>query len=260
MRPFYILLSLILGVGAHTSCTSQYNIDGNASIQGFDGQKMYLRLNTCDGPMQTVCIDSCEVVHGVFNFGGAVDSVVMAELYLGSYPMMPVVLEDGRLLVQMDNIEQSITGGPLNERLSSFLAQRFRCENSLVDLDRRARLMLYQGKSTDEVMLAFDPLKESVINRIRELDAQFVRDNYTNPLGPGYFMRICTDDAGFPRNDCEIVSILADAPQAFLRNPFIDHFIHHAGITNEMLLECRENKAKAAKKKSKKSSRDRKQK
>lgn len=259
MRPTHVLLASLLGVGSFEGCTSQYNIDGNASIQGLDGQKMYLRLNTCDGPQQTVCIDSCEVVHGVFNFGGAIDSVVMAELYLGSYPMMPVVLEDGRLLVQMDNVAQSITGGPLNERLSNFLAQRYRCENSLVDLDRRARLMIYEGKSTEEVLVAFDPLKESVLNQMRALDAQFVRDNYSNVLGPGYFMRICTDNAGFPRSDEEIISILADAPQDFLKNPFIEHFIHHAGITNEMLREYRANQVNAEQMKTKKRNNRRKQ-
>lgn len=243
MRHLYILLTLLLGADGFVSCASQYTIDGNASIQGFDGQKMYLHLNTCDGPARTVCIDSCEVIHGVFNFGGAIDSVVMAELYLGSYPMMPVVLEDGQLLVQMNELEQSISGGPLNERLSQFLAQRFRCENSLIDLDRRARLMLYEGKSAEEILVAFDPLKESVLNQMRDLDAKFVRDNYTNVLGTGYFMRICTDEAGLPRSDKDILRILADAPESFLNDPFVNHFIHHAGITNEMLRECRSDKA-----------------
>lgn len=239
MRHFHILLAILGGVATLCGCASQFNIDGNSSIAGLDGQKMYLRISTCEGPNQTICLDSCEVVHGMFSFGGAVDSVAMADLYIGNFPMMPVVLEDGRLFIQMDNMMQTISGGPLNERLNTFLAERNRCEASLMDLDRRARMMMYEGKSLDQVLVAFDPLKNSLIDQMNALDAAFVRENYTNVLGPGYFMRICTDAQGFPRSDEEIVSILADAPQSFLANPFIDHFLNHAGITHDMLDACR---------------------
>lgn len=235
MRHYCILLAILEGIVTLCGCASQFNIDGNSSIAGIDGQKMYLRIATCDGPDKTVCLDSCEVVHGMFSFGGAVDSVAMADLYIGSFPMMPVVLEDRRLFVQMDNMMQTISGGPLNERLNTFLAERNRCEASLMDLDRRARMMMYEGKTLDQVLVAFDPLKSTLINQMNALDAAFVRENYTNVLGPGYFMRICTDGNGVPRNDSEIISILADAPQSFLANPFIDHFLNHAGITHDML-------------------------
>lgn len=241
MRHYCILLAILEGIATLCGCASQFNIDGNSSIAGLDGQKMYLRISTCDGPGQTICLDSCEVVHGMFSFGGAVDSVAMADLYIGSFPMMPVVLEDGRLFVQMDNMMQTISGGPLNERLNTFLAQRNRCEASLMDLDRRARMMMYEGKSLDQILVAFDPVKNTLIDQLNALDAAFVRENYTNVLGPGYFMRICTDAKGFPRNDSEIISILADAPQSFLANPFIDHFLSHAGITSDMLDACRKH-------------------
>lgn len=239
MRHYCILFAIIEGIATLCGCASQFNIDGNSSIAGLDGQKMYLRISTCDGPDKTICLDSCEVVHGMFSFGGAVDSVAMADLYIGSFPMMPVVLEDRRLFVQMDNMMQTISGGPLNDRLNTFLAERNRCEASLMELDRRARMMMYEGKSLDEILVAFDPLKNTVIDQMNALDAAFVRENYTNVLGPGYFMRICTDDKGLPRNDNEIISILADAPKVFLDNPFIDHFLNHAGITADMLDACR---------------------
>lgn len=240
MRHYCILFAILEGIATFCGCASQFNIDGNSSIAGIDGQKMYLRIATCDGPDQTICLDSCEVVHGMFSFGGAVDSVAMADLYIGSFPMMPVVLEDRRLFVQMDNMMQTISGGPLNDRLNTFLAERNRCEASLMDLDRRARMMMYEGKSVDQVLVAFDPLKNALIDQMNALDAAFVRENYTNVLGPGYFMRICTDKKGSPRNDSEIISILADAPQSFLANPFINHFLHHAGITTDMLDTCRQ--------------------
>lgn len=224
-----------LGVLALCACSSQYNIDGNSSISGLDGQKMYLHMMTADGHNSMVCIDSCEVVHGTFNFGGVVDSVAMAELYMGDAPMMPVVLENGSLLVQMDNMMQSVSGGPLNDRLNAFLTKRNRCENELWDIDRRARMMVFEGKTAEQIVLVLDPIKNQVINTMKQLDTQFVKDNYSNVLGPGYFMRMCMNESGMPRIDQHIIEILADAPEAFLHNPAVEHFIHVAGLTPEAI-------------------------
>lgn len=229
------LIMACLGVLALCGCSSQYNIDGNSSISGLDGQKMYLHMMTADGGNTMVCIDSCEVVHGTFNFGGVVDSVAMAELYMGSAPMMPVVLENGSLLVQMDNMMQSVSGGPLNDRLNEFLAKRNRCENELWDIDRRARMMVYEGKTAEQIVLVLDPIKNQVISTMRQLDTQFVKDNYSNVLGPGYFMRMCMSESGMPRIDEQIIEILADAPADFLHNPFVEHFLFTSGLTPEAI-------------------------
>lgn len=229
------LIMSFLGVTALCACSSQYNIDGNSSISGLDGQKMYLHMMTNDGRNTMVCIDSCEVVHGTFNFGGVVDSVAMAELYMGSAPMMPVVLENGSLLVQMDNMMQSVSGGPLNDRLNEFLTKRNRCESELWDIDRRARMMVYEGKTAEQIVLVLDPIKNQVVNTMRQLDTQFVKDNYCNVLGPGYFLRMCMNESGMPRVDQQIIEILADAPEAFLRNPAVEHYVHAAGLTPEII-------------------------
>lgn len=244
MRSFNVILAQILGAAALCSCSSQYNIDGNSSIAGIDGQKMYLRMMTSDGRSEMICLDSCEVVHGTFNFGGVIDSVAIADLYMGSSPMMPIVLENGSLFIQMDNMMQSVSGGPLNERLSQFMGRRNRCETELWDLNRRARMMVYEGKSVDQIVLALDPIRNKLVDQLKELDMQFIKDNYSNVLGPGYFMRICTDDYGTPRKDDEILKILADAPRAFLEHPNIENFLFMAGITPESLQSLRTTQAK----------------
>ena len=60
----------------------------------------------------------------------------MAEVYMGNDVLMPVVLEGGPLLLQLDTYGQSVKGGPLNERLTDFLSRRARYDNELWDLDR----------------------------------------------------------------------------------------------------------------------------
>lgn len=222
-----------------TACTSQYNIDGNSSIAGLDGQKMYLRLVTLDGRQEMVCLDSCEVVHGTFNFGGVVDSVAMAELYMGSAPMMPVVLENGSLFIQMDNAMQSVSGGPLNDRLGAFLMKRGRIENELWDLNRRARNMVYEGKTVEQIVAAIDPLRNTLTEQLHSLEVDFVRENFDNVLGPGYFMRMCNATLGIPAMADQLIPILADAPQSFMNHPGVRQSLFMAGITEEMINEQR---------------------
>lgn len=220
----------MLGLAGISACSSQYAIDGNSTIADLDGQKLYLRI-TKDGTSRDLCLDSCEVVHGCFNFGGAVDSVAMVELYMGDYPMMPVVLENGQLFIQMDNASQQITGGPLNERLNEFLMKRSRCENELWEINRRARNMLYEGKNLDQIVVALDPIRNNLLQRIKNMETSFVKSNYTNVLGPGYFIRMCDNEFGFPQMNDQIRDILADAPDEFLRHPYVANYLHMMGYS-----------------------------
>lgn len=234
MRLATILLLHIVGLAALSGCSAQYNIDGNSTIAGLDGQKLYLRATMPDGKQQSVYLDSCEVVHGTFRFGGVVDSVFMADLYMGDEPMMPVVIEDGQMFVQMDNMMQSISGGQLNDRLNAFLIKHSRCERELWDLNRRARNMVYEGKSLEQIVAVIDPIKSSLLRQMKQLEVNFVKDNYNNVLGPGYFMRMCMS-MGMPTADEDIMDILLNAPDAFLSTPFIDNYTMMIGLTPERL-------------------------
>lgn len=244
MHRLYAIFTLLLGFTGLESCVSQYNIDGNSTIAGIDGQKMYLRMTTGD-KTQTICLDSCEIVHGTFRFGGAVDSVAMVDLYMGDDPMMPVVLENGELFVQMDHAAQSVSGGPLNERLNNFLTKQSKYENELWDINRRARYMLYEGKSLEQIVAAIDPLKSKILEQMRSLEVQFVKDNYENVLGPGYFMRMCNTPAESSFMGDAILDILENAPATFLAHPFIEKYLFSTGLTPNSLLEHRTSRRRA---------------
>ena len=80
MRQISFFLLLLLGLSA---CSSQYNIDGNSSLACLDGKKLYLRVPKTKGQSANgVNIDSCVVVHGRFSFGGTIDSIALAEIYV----------------------------------------------------------------------------------------------------------------------------------------------------------------------------------
>ena len=50
---------------------TEYMVEGNSTIQTMDGKKLYLKAYKDD---DLVDIDSSDVVHGKFNFIGALDS------------------------------------------------------------------------------------------------------------------------------------------------------------------------------------------
>lgn len=244
MRHFFRFLTTIMGIITCCSCSSEYKIDGSSSISGLDGQKLYLRLTT-DGETRNVCLDSCEVIHGCFNFSGAVDSVAMVELYMGSYPMMPVVIENGNLFVQMDNVLQTVSGGPLNDRLNDFLTKHTRLENDLWDLDRRARYMIYEGKSAEDIIISIDPLRRDIVKKMQKLEVEFVKANYDNPLGPGYFIRMFNSEP-HDTSDEMVLDIVSNATPAFLAHPFVRQIINERGMDLSGLLKDSTRRTRAA--------------
>lgn len=226
MRQIYYILLLLIGL---TSCSSQYNIDGNSSLACLDGKKLYLRVprNKAE-TAQNVNLDSCVVVHGRFSFGGRIDSISMAEIYVGDQHLMPVVLEGGQLLLQVDNYAQTITGGPLNDRLSEFMTQRARYDNELWEIDRTANRMIFAGMSMPAVVEKLEPKRRTLLDKIEKLEIKFVLDNADNVLGEGYFLML-TEQQPFPVMTKQLQEIVERAPASFRKHPMIRHYLFAAG-------------------------------
>lgn len=229
MRNLFIIIA---GLLALSSCASQYNIDGNSSLACMDGQKLYLRISHyVDDRHQVVNIDSCEVIHGRFTFGGSVDSIALAEVYLNNEPLMPIVLEGGELLMQVDNYGQTVTGGPLNERLTAFNQERYRYYNDLWELDAKARALLYQGVSMEEVSRQLEPRRNALLKKLEDMEVKFVLDNSNNALGAGYFMQMAAN-TGLPLLSPSMERIVKKAPSDFFRHPQVRNYLLFAGYAN----------------------------
>ncbi|MDY6113055.1 MAG: DUF4369 domain-containing protein, partial [Alloprevotella sp.] len=141
------LLLLILATTSMllTACSDQCSIAGNSTVGSLDGRMLYLRVS-CNG-QEVMSLDSCEVTHGRFTFSSTLDSTRVAQVYIGNESLMPVVLETGELMVQVDHSGQRVSGGPLNDRLYAFLQRKERIENEQWELDRKCMEMLHSGKS-----------------------------------------------------------------------------------------------------------------
>ena len=84
------------------SCSDKYNIAGNTSQSVLNGKMAYLK-EFDDEALKA--IDSCEVVHGKFNMTGILDSVRCVSFYMDNENVIPVVLEQGDINIDIVNAQ-----------------------------------------------------------------------------------------------------------------------------------------------------------
>ena len=84
-KSLYLLLTSLLAL---ISCKSQYMVRGSSNVDELEGKVLTLKVYV-DGEMKS--IDSTRVVHGRFNFGGGMDSTMLANVFLGDLSVMPIV-------------------------------------------------------------------------------------------------------------------------------------------------------------------------
>lgn len=227
IKFYFSILSIIL----LTSCAEQYNIVGNSNVPSLDGRMLYIKVLN-DGNLCS--IDSCEVVHGKFNFMGAMDSIVMAELYMDNQSVMPFVIENSNLSIKVNHIEQDVTGGPLNDKLYQYLKRKMQLENEFVELSHRHMQLLIHGFDTDNQRAQIKRRIDKISNRIESLETNFIMKNYKNVLGPTVFMFIC-NEYKYPILTDQIKYIISKAPKEFLSNPFIEEYIKTAKLNMQQL-------------------------
>lgn len=205
-----------------TSCSQQYNIAGNSNLPVMDGRMLYLTISP-DGTVRSN-VDSCQVVHGRFSFQGDVDSVVWAQLCMGNENVMPVVLENGKVDIFVDNFGQRVKGSPLNNKLAEFWRKKERIDNDIWGVQQQYMRLIREGKSPQEVRKKLSSQTRKLSTRMQDLETKFVQDNYGNVLGTGFFMMICSQYP-IPVLTAQIRKILDDAPTSFLCHPFVHNYI-----------------------------------
>ena len=88
------IIYALLAVLALTSCANSYNISGTSNVSTLDGRMLYLKILK-DNDFKS--LDSCDVVHGQFQFNGAFDTIRMANIFMDDESVMPLVLETGEI-------------------------------------------------------------------------------------------------------------------------------------------------------------------
>ncbi len=206
------------------SCTDKYMIEGNTSQYIQDGTVAYIKqFEPSATDANFLSIDSCEILHGKFAMTGNIDSTMVVMLYLGA-DNFPMVLEQGHVSVSIANNVVKIAGTPLNDRLYVFLSKRDSLQFLFDDLPNRESLMYLDGYTQEEIMQELGAEELRLHGELDKLETRFVMDNFDNPLGITWFMRLCYEAQawfGFATTTPQIDEIYSQAPVTFKSNRLV---------------------------------------
>lgn len=206
------------------SCTRGYHIKGVSNVSVIDG-KMITLMTSKDNVW--LALDSCEVLHGQFSLSGRVDSTMLATLFLDGVPVMPLIVEPGKMAVTISNIRLGVSGTPLNDSLYNFIARKSKLDVRVVELERLEPQMIMNGYSDAEIEACIDSVYQVLSDDMRELVCGFIGSNYHNVLGLCGFSMLC-NGLPYPMITPLIRTVVADAPQEFLQQPLISNFLQAA--------------------------------
>ncbi len=223
------LLALLLCA----SCSRGYRIEGQSSVTSLDGKMLYLKTLQ-DGDW--VAVDSAEVIHGLFKMKGPVDSVRMVTLYMGDEGLMPLVLENGHIRVDIANVQMKAEGTLLNDKLYEFIDKRNALELAIEEVDRKEARMVLDGVALDDIHDQLQQESDSLVGAMNTYLKQFIADNYENVLGPSVFMMMCST-LPYPVMTPNIEAILKDAPASFKDNVLVKDYVSKAKENMKLIEE-----------------------
>ena len=202
------------------SCANSYNVQGSSSISSLDGSKLYLKAVKNN---ELKSIDSCDIVHGQFHFSGILDTVRMANLFMDDQSLMPVVLEEGEIVIKIDNAAQSVGGTPLNDKLYKFIDKHKQLDNRMSELSHKQSQMMLEGVDELTINEHLNAEAEKIAAEEDKLVTSFIVENFDNVLGPGVFMMI-TSGFNVPVLTPQIEDIMSKATDKFKNDPYVKEY------------------------------------
>ena len=215
------------------SCSSEYQIQGSSSVSRLDGKMLFVKVPQGDGMMN---VDSAEVVHGLFQMKGEIDTTMIASLYMDDQSIMPLVIERGEIKIQIDNARIMVKGTPLTEKLYDFVTKKSLLDDRAYEVERMESRMIMDGKSMDIIEREVNSERERISDEMEQLVKSFIQANYENVLGPGVFIMLCS---GFPYPLMTplLDEIVNGAPESFKNHNYIKEYVEAARMNMEKLHE-----------------------
>jgi putative lipoprotein len=185
-------LYAFITIMAFTSCAKSYYIQGTSNVSSLDGRKLYLKGGAAD---TLFTIDSCDVVHGEFTFKGNLDSVQIVQVYMDDVNLQfPLVLEEGDIILKLDNTQQSVSGTPLNDKINAFWRKFTQLRNQYVEIDHEEGVAIMNGHDEEATNTRLIKKALKVYANTDKLFTNFVTENFDNPLAPwGFLTRVTYD-------------------------------------------------------------------
>ena len=209
---------------AFASCSTGYKIEGSSSVLRLDGKMLFVKIHQGN---EMIKVDSAEVIHGVFSMEGIVDSTVIASLYMDDENIMPFVMEDGDIRIQIDNADIMVSGTPLNDKLYHFVKSRNILLDRAYEVERLESRLIMDGKSEEEIAEEVVKEREKLSKELDDLAKTFIQENYENVLGPGVFIMLCSSFP-YPVLTPVIEEIVNGAPEKFKNDSMVKGYMEVA--------------------------------
>lgn len=221
----------IVGALFLTSCANTFNISGTSNVSTLDGRMLYLKVIQDN---ELANIDSCDVLHGQFRFGGPLDSVQVAHIFMDEENVMPVVLEGGKIQVRLDDTQMTVTGTPLNEALTEYSQEIKKLNGELQELAHEEYQGIANNKNMEEVYRHLSNRQEKLSQKLDNITSRFVIDNFDNVLGPWAFMAYVSRYQ-YPITDPWIEDIMSKATSTFKNNYFVKDYYAKAQENEQII-------------------------
>lgn len=231
IRKTYTILTALVLPMLFCACSDQYNILGSSSVDTYEGNTLYLKVAAASKEMCSY--DSAEVIHGKFSFEGVVDTICMAQLFMGDNSLLPLVLENGEISISFSDAERTVKGGTLNDRLYKFLNENSRLQNEINTTTHSVARLIMMG-TTPKNYNRIEKKSEALQEKLDKLWTSFIMDNSDNILGPTYFQEY-TSQYFYPVITPQIEKILKHAPKSFLSNPDVQMYIRQAQFNMQLM-------------------------
>lgn len=198
------------------SCGNEYQVEGNSSVSRLDGKMLFVKVSN---GKELIKVDSAEVIHGLFRMEGKIDSTVIASLYMDDQNIMPIVIEKGKIQIQIDNTLLVASGTPLNNKLYDFIARKNALEDRAYEVERMESRMIMDGKPFAEVEQEIAKERANLSDEYDKMVKDFVQENYENVLGPAIFQMMSNGYAS--RMTPLMEQILKEAPESFKNHAMV---------------------------------------
>lgn len=203
------------------SCGKKYKIEGVSSVSSLDGKMLFIKVPSGN---KMVKVDSTEVIHGLFKVKGKVDSVRLASLFMDEESIIPFVLEEGDIEININSSGISIKGTPLNNAFNDFILKKNSLDDRAYDVERMESRMIMDGKDPEEIQWEITRLRKEVNEDMDSLLETFIQANYENVLGPGVFIML-GNAMPYPFLTPLMENIVLEAPESFKNNPMVKEYV-----------------------------------
>lgn len=213
-----------MSVMALASCANSYNIQGSSNVSTLDGRMLYLKVLKNNDFKK---IDSCDVVHGQFQFTGTFDTVRLANIFMDDESVLPLVLEKGDITIKIDNTQQTVSGTPLNDELFKFFSRYNQLKNQEAELVHTHDRAIMDGSNMDVVNERLNVEAAKLSDQEDKLVTSFVTENFDNVLGPGVFFMVTIGNR-YPELTPWIEDIMSKATDKFKNDAYVKDYYQKA--------------------------------